>query len=92
MGMKPILCLVLFAVLVSQQASATMPRNPERLLRVKTCSEAEQNLLEARKGSPLINATKKAKIVCELEKSVKRLCGKKAKSKPANKKCNANLK
>jgi hypothetical protein len=64
------------AALAASPAHATMPPNPERLLKVKTCAEAKQNLIKAKAGSPLISPAKNAKIVKELEQAVKRLCSK----------------
>jgi hypothetical protein len=68
------LALVVALGLIVHPANATMPRNPERLLDVKTCKQAKLNLKEARRGSPLISPQKNAKIVLNLEQSVKRLC------------------
>jgi hypothetical protein len=62
------------ASLIALPSAASMLPNPERLLDVTSCEEAKHNLIEARKGSPLISAVENNAIVASLEKAVKRLC------------------
>jgi hypothetical protein len=76
MGKNATGSIAVMVALAAQPAFATMPPNPERLLKVATCTEAKSNLVKAKKGSPLISPAQNAKIVSELEKAVKRLCAK----------------
>jgi hypothetical protein len=76
MGKKTNGSVAMIVALAVQPALATMPPNPERLLKVANCAQAKSNLIKAQKGSPLISPAKNAKIVAELEKAVKRLCAK----------------
>lgn len=52
----------------------TMPRNPERPMREKTCNAARERLQEAEQGSPLVSPSENQRILDGIRAEAERLC------------------
>lgn len=97
-GMRPVLCgtalgpcaagvvssAALLAVcgLFAVPATATMPANPERLLKADTCNAALEGIRQAARGSPLVSAEENRAILLAAVAQAERLCRQQIEKKP----------
>ena len=68
--------------LLSLPAAATMPPNPDRLLRAKSCGAALESIRRAAQGSPLISAEENRAILLAAVAQAERLCLQQNEKKP----------
>jgi hypothetical protein len=67
---------------LSLPAAATMPPNPDRLLRAKSCGAALESIRRAAQGSPLISAEENRAILLAAVAQAERLCLQQNEKKP----------